>query len=396
MCARRDPEAAIGRIYEASTDSSRWSDALDAMAVVLDSRAMLLVYGDLPGGRPEILDAVGFRRSSISGAGSERFIGDHLIRESMNGAPGVVLSSGRSFRGKKFRQSDTYRYLLAPNGLAHIGGAAVLNSPEVYASLWMARADGAPDFSIHDLHVFMELLPHVARAMTVHHRIRRAEFQAEMAVGAFDRFAVGIVLLDVRGVPVMVNREATRIGNELDGFVIREDGVAAAESNETEVLHELVRRVGWVGPTGERAGGGAVRLSRPSGRNDYHVVVLPLPRRCQPVGVEGAVEVLFITDTEKSVGPIDYLFGDLYGLTGAEVRLVTELLEGCGLTAAAEKFGLSRNTVHSQLSSIFQKTGTKRQGELLRLLLSGIAPVEAPDETSGFDIPRVKVPTIQN
>ena len=393
MLARRDPEAAIGRIYEASTDANRWGDALDAMAVVLDVQAMLLVYGDLSSERPRVLHTVGFRPSSIAASGGDKFIADDLVRDSMNGSAGVIASSGRSYRGKKFRHTDTYRYLLEPNGLVHIAGAAVLSTRESYASLWMARPDGSPDFSIHDLHVFMELLPHGARAMTVHHRIRHAELLAEIAVGAFDRFAVGIVLLDLRGMPVMVNREATRIGGELDGFSVLDDGIAAADSNETRSLRDLVRKVGWVGPTGERSGGGAVRLTRPSGRPDYHVVVLPLPRRCQPPGVDGAIEVLFITDTERSTSPIVYLFGDLYGLTDAEIRLVTELLEGCGLTAAAEKLGVSRNTVHSQLSSVFQKTGTKRQSELLRLLLSGVAPVDPPDVTSGFDMPVVKPPT---
>jgi DNA-binding CsgD family transcriptional regulator len=101
------------------------------------------------------------------------------------------------------------------------------------------------------------------------------------------------------------------------------------------------------------------------------------------------VAVLFITDPERSHGPVDFLFRELYDLTDAEVRLVTELLEGGGLTVAAERLGVSRNTAHSQLASVFQKTGTCRQSELIHLLLGGIAPVETPSETSGFDLPKL-------
>jgi DNA-binding CsgD family transcriptional regulator len=211
-----------------------------------------------------------------------------------------------------------------------------------------------------------------------------------MAVGAFDRVAVGVVLLDVRGAAVMVNREAERIACAKDGFVLFGDGMAAALSIESKRLRELVRQVGGNEPRTGRAGGGAVRLTRPSGLPDYHVVVLPLPRKCQPSNGSGAVAVLFITDTQKAQSPIDQFFGDLYGLTDAEIRLVTQLLEGGGLTAAAEKLGLSRNTVHSQLSSVFQKTDTKSQSELLTLLLTCVAPVEAPDDSSGFDMPALK------
>jgi PAS domain-containing protein len=129
----------------------------------------------------------------------------------------------------------------------------------------MARSDGSPDFSIHDVHDFGKLLPHMTRAMTVHHRIHQAEFQAEMAVGAFDRVAVGVVLLDVKGAPVMVNREAERIAGMKDGFVLLADRLAADRLSETEVLRGLVWRVGSGGPRKTRAGAGAMRLSRPSG-----------------------------------------------------------------------------------------------------------------------------------
>jgi DNA-binding CsgD family transcriptional regulator len=190
----------------------------------------------------------------------------------------------------------------------------------------------------------------------------------------------------------MVNREAERIAAMKDGFVLLADRLAADRLSETEVLRDIVRRVGTDTPRKARVGAGAVRLSRPSGLSNYHVVVLPLPKRCQPYDGNGAAAVLFITDPERAQCPVDHLFGDLYALTDAEVRLVTQLLEGGGLTAAAERLGLSRNTVHSQLASVFQKTNTKSQSELLTLLLTSVAPVEAPAETSGFDLEAIKPP----
>lgn len=58
--------------------------------------------------------------------------------------------------------------------------------------------------------------------------------------------------------------------------------------------------------------------------------------------------------------------GTALGCTGAELRLLAALLEGGGLREAAEKLGLSQNTVKSQLASLFQKTGTRRQADLVR------------------------------
>jgi DNA-binding CsgD family transcriptional regulator len=58
--------------------------------------------------------------------------------------------------------------------------------------------------------------------------------------------------------------------------------------------------------------------------------------------------------------------GKALGCTAAELRLLAALLEGGGLREAAEKLGLSQNTVKSQIASLFQKTGTRRQADLVR------------------------------
>jgi DNA-binding CsgD family transcriptional regulator/PAS domain-containing protein len=381
-------EFVVSRVYDAVSEQQRWEHAMKAAERLFVADAVLLLYSNLSAGGLEVIAAAGFDREALEGYVADALDENELIRESMDGPAGIVVSSAATSWRRQFRSTRLYRRLLAPSDLFHIAGAAALNTAKVYASLWMARSDRSPDFSVHNLRAFRELLPHVARAMTVHHRVRHAELEARMAAGALDRVAVGVVLLDVRGAPVMVNREANRIIGLSDGFALIDDGPVAAISGETRALRELISQVGCdVSPMeGEkRAGGAAIRLTRPSGRSDYHVVVMPLPTASEPGTARGAVAVVFITDPEETQSPVDSLFGDLYSLTRAETRLVSRLLEGGGLTAASEKLGLSRNTVHSQLASIFQKTGTRRQSELLRLLLGGIAPVSNPDLASGAE-----------
>jgi DNA-binding CsgD family transcriptional regulator/PAS domain-containing protein len=353
---------------------------------------MLLVYGNHASGRIRVIEAIGFETQALSEYAENHLDSDEMILESLDGPEGVIVSSGRSFRGKPFFKTSIFRRLLHPSDLRHVAGASALNTQAVHSSLWMARSERSHDFSIHDLYEFNKLIPHLTRVMTVHHRIQQAEFQAEMAVGAFDRVAVGVVLLDVRGAPVMANREAERIAGTRDGFVLLADRLAAGRLSDTEALRDLVSRVCAHNQLSGRVGGGAVRLSRPSGLADYHVVILPLPKRCHPEDGGGASAVLFITDPEREQGTMDHLFRELYALTDAEARLVAQLLEGGGLTTAAKRLGLSRNTVHSQLASVFQKTGTSSQSQLLTLLLTSVAPVEGPHEDSGYDLEAFEPP----
>ncbi len=56
------------------------------------------------------------------------------------------------------------------------------------------------------------------------------------------------------------------------------------------------------------------------------------------------------------------------GVSRAEARLIGALCSGGTLASAAEKIGISLNTAKSQLASVFSKTGTSRQSELMALV----------------------------
>jgi DNA-binding CsgD family transcriptional regulator len=70
---------------------------------------------------------------------------------------------------------------------------------------------------------------------------------------------------------------------------------------------------------------------------------------------------------------------ELYALTPAEAELAQCLSQGNSLEAAAKSRNVTLNTARSQLKQIFAKTNTNRQGELLQLVLSGVASIESVD-----------------
>lgn len=59
---------------------------------------------------------------------------------------------------------------------------------------------------------------------------------------------------------------------------------------------------------------------------------------------------------------------DIFGLSAAEARLARAVCHGDSVEAYARDQGLRLPTVRSQLSSIFNKTGTDRQASLVRLI----------------------------
>jgi DNA-binding NarL/FixJ family response regulator len=77
---------------------------------------------------------------------------------------------------------------------------------------------------------------------------------------------------------------------------------------------------------------------------------------------------VFIRQTAPDAPPPLEAIAKLYKLTASEVRVVDALLKVSGVKAMAEMLGLSQATVRTHLHNVFQKTGTRRQSELVKLL----------------------------
>jgi len=61
-------------------------------------------------------------------------------------------------------------------------------------------------------------------------------------------------------------------------------------------------------------------------------------------------------------------FSSEYGLTPAEIRLTSVIASGGAVQDASAQFGIAVGTARNQLKSVFNKTGVRRQNELVALL----------------------------
>ena len=58
-----------------------------------------------------------------------------------------------------------------------------------------------------------------------------------------------------------------------------------------------------------------------------------------------------------------------FGLTPAEADVAMEIAQGDGREAAAARLGIAVSTARMHLTRIFEKTGARRQAELVRVIL---------------------------
>ena len=89
----------------------------------------------------------------------------------------------------------------------------------------------------------------------------------------------------------------------------------------------------------------------------------------------GRPRIAVIMRAPVDAAPDEDLLAQLYDLTPAEAGLAGALLGGNGLARACAVRGITLNTGKGYLKRIFEKTGTRRQGELVAMVMRGVAPL---------------------
>jgi DNA-binding CsgD family transcriptional regulator len=195
---------------------------------------------------------------------------------------------------------------------------------------------------------------------------------------------VGVVLTGPTAEVMHMNRAARTIVSASDGLVLNRNRMGASRASEGRTLVELVRRASSE-DLGHDAGTRVVQITRSNGRP---LMCLVAGLR-QPQAEEGRAApdvAVFVTDPDAFHSPAYEVLRELYDLTPAEARLARLLARGRSLREAARLHTVALSTVRTQVKGVLQKTGTRRQAELVALMAhSSIAwcqPGPAPEAKS--------------
>jgi DNA-binding CsgD family transcriptional regulator/PAS domain-containing protein len=255
-------------------------------------------------------------------------------------------------------------HIIAPEEAVLSSGIAVL------------RREGGPAISEQQLGIADRLVPHLKRAITIYGQLANVEHQQIALHEVIDRIPTGVIILDTRSQPVVVNRMAAHILELGDGLSIDASGAHAHDRDTTSRLRSLIDSAINPIPGRDLAGGGFMALPRPSGLRSYPVLITPILGRSGQSTMADAAVVLFISDPEFRDVSFANVLTEVYGLTPAEAELAQLLAQGRSLEEAAAVRNVTLNTARSQLKQVFAKTHTNRQGELLQLVLSGVAVID--------------------
>ena len=195
----------------------------------------------------------------------------------------------------------------------------------------------------------------------------------DSATAVLNRLPIGVILVTADSKILFFNGKAKRYLEQGDGLMVGTDSVCRATlPGESRALSKLLSDT--LSPSSETKSEGDFAISLTRMESDYPLNVMVAPIG---TGVAGKGAVLFVSDPNEPLELSAETICRLYGLTPAEGRLAIGLTNGHKLDDLADEWGVSMHTVRSQLRQVFRKTDTSRQSEVVKLILTGPAALQA-------------------
>ncbi len=203
-------------------------------------------------------------------------------------------------------------------------------------------------------------MPHLRRALDLRERVVLSQRKQGGLETVLDLFGTPTLLTSATGIVVHANKPAEAMLRA--GPLIRSAGdrLVLVDSSFTRALLRRIARAAGDGAWG------LMTLPEQQGTAPVVVIAPAGPRGLAP-GERGHAAV-FLFHPACAEGASRALLRQLFGLTPAEVAVVSEVQKGSGLGAAASALGIGMATARTHLHRAFEKTGTKRQSQLIRLL----------------------------
>lgn len=360
----------LNSLYAGAVEPQLWGAFLQELSAATAISKAALVAHNLANGTHSVFATFGEQladRDSV--APYERHYWQYdlwTVKFPRRGMFGRVIDGRELWPEDTMRRGVFYNEFLGKLDIGHMTGVAVATSPNSYEALCIYGSPNDDPLGHDQLALVQVLIPHMETAFATRHRLSELELRVRDLENALDQISSSLVLIDVTCKVVFVNKNARTVLDRRDGLALQNGRLAANVTAENDNLRSILAKAVLVSTGKSSRNPGAMQVSRAS-KKSLKLIVAPF--RSDDFVMPGrAVAIVFMNDPDEKPAPPLEVLRVLFNLTPAEGRLAISLLDGNSLSESADLNKVGQETVRSQIKSIFHKTGTRRQGELLRLL----------------------------
>ncbi len=355
-------EALLASVYELVSDQSRLSDANVQIAKELGYRHGLLSINS-PAGPSEI--ALTQPREVTENYLSYYYKLDPWAGIAARTRYGDLMVIEPDLRQQLY-DSEFYVDFAHAVGLVDPLGTRMLlgGGMEVVIGLNQSLHSHAPTH--RDGQKLKALGRHLQRALQLRQHLGGVLVEKDTLLAALDRVAFGMAITTADGRVLSLNAAGEKAMLQGCGIEVRGGFLLAKDPAMTTALALLIKDASNGGA------GGALRLRAGLG-NHVDVLVAPLPDSLRSGSASRSLVAFRQSGAPTHLDA--HLLMSTFALSRGEAQVAVALMEGRSSEEIAAGRGVKAATVKSQLQSIFSKTGTNSQRELVRYL-SNLPPLD--------------------
>ncbi len=358
----------IESLYDAAVDHDRWTHALEKATGYVKGRGANLFWQDAATNESITFHSWGCD-PTYDQLYFEKYAGLNPFFPALAFVEvGKAVAAEDLISHDEFRQTRFFKEWVEPQGLIDVLGVNLERTATstAFFSIRRSKEDGIVDAASRQRCAL--IAPHMRRAVSIGKVVQNAKSVQGMLKTALERVPAAVVFVAANGQVVFANQAAEDMLRSKQILTTRRGIIGAANPAADKHLRAALAAAAR-GDAALGLKGIDIPFVDAEGRH-YLANVLSIVSEARRVPDAGsAVAALFVRGTTFAVRTPLEAAAQHYGLTPSELRVLAAVLEAGSISDIADRLGVSKSTVKTHLNHLMAKTGTRRQTDLIRLML---------------------------
>jgi DNA-binding NarL/FixJ family response regulator len=366
----------IGTIYDTALDRALWSEVLQRSAAFVGGAASALYSKNTV---RKTANPVLFWNPRFDAAGVASYFDEYAKIDPMTTCQflfevGQIYSVEDCMPYAEFVETRIFKEYGKPQGLVDQLATTLEKSATSFSlfAIYRSEEQGLAD---QEMRRRMRLIvPHVRRAVLIGNVMDLNATEAAAFADTLGGLAAGVFLVDANARIVFANRSGQIMLDDGKILCQKNRALTAVQPQAGTTLPDVIA-LARDGDAAVGADGIAVPLSSPPEPWLAHILPLTTGARRQTGIAYAAVAAVFVHRASLETPSSMETMSKLYRLTPSELRVLAAVCEVGGIAAVAEVVGVAESTAKTHLQSLFAKTGTNRQTDLVKLVATHASPL---------------------
>ena len=364
----------ISDIYDAALDAAKWPDVLERLCGYVSAASSMIFWQDSD-------LKIAFRQYSWGDDPhfTKLYFDKYVPLNPFITLPhftdvGEVKSVRDLVPWDEIIQTRFYQEWMRPQDYVDNVFASLEKTTTSYAAFAVARNNDQGPANAEVLRRLRLLTPHIRRSVLIGKIIDLHRIDADTLAAAMDGLAAAIFLVDAAAKIVSGNSAARAMLDQGDVLKATGDTLSTGDPDAQMLLRDTISAAAKESSVPAKEA--AVMITSGDGV-DYVAHILPLTSGSRlDAGVRfSASAAVFVRKASLSIPSPPELLAKRYKLTPSELRVLLAIMDSAGVREVAEALGIAEATAKVHLHRLFQKTGTRRQADLVKIVAGFSSPL---------------------